>query len=92
MKTSVLLTWEIPETFKSEVPLKVGRSPITSPKRKQYDDMFLIREKKNGNMLSVHFNMAKSVRHHVLLLDPVQPAECGRAGQPEEEVDYSAAA
>lgn len=26
MKTSVLLTWEVPETYKSQVPLKVRRA------------------------------------------------------------------
>ena len=26
-KTSVLLTWEVPETFKSQVPLKVRSAP-----------------------------------------------------------------
>lgn len=30
MKTSVLLTWEVPESFKSEVPLKVRPDrPVT---------------------------------------------------------------
>lgn len=28
LKTSVLLTWEMPETFKSEVPLKVGHPDV----------------------------------------------------------------
>lgn len=34
MGTSVLLTWEIPETFKSEVPLKVVTSPCQFEKIK----------------------------------------------------------
>ncbi|TNN77481.1 Receptor-type tyrosine-protein phosphatase F [Liparis tanakae] len=33
MKTSVLLTWEVPETFKSQVPLKVRSSHTSSCRR-----------------------------------------------------------
>lgn len=32
------------------------------------------------------------VRNFIMVTDPVQPAECGGSRQPEEEVDYTAAA
>lgn len=73
-KTSVLLTWEIPESFKSEAPLKVGQPSREAPQKDHLE------RKQCDVMLSVP------------LLDPVQPAECGGAGQPEEEVDHPAAA
>lgn len=74
-KTSVLLTWEIPESFKSEAPLKVGHPSIPEAPQKDH-----VERKQRGVMLWVS------------LLDPVQPAECGGAGQPQEEVDHPAAA